>query len=35
MLSAGVALESVTGDVPRVETVCNEVGRKETTFVIP
>ncbi len=35
MLSADVALEAVTGDVLRVEAVCNEAGRKETTFAIP
>lgn len=35
MLSADVALEAVTGDVLRVEAVCSEAGRKETTSVIP
>ena len=35
MLIEDVALEAGTGDVLRVEAVCNDVGRKETTLVIP
>lgn len=35
MLIEDLALEAVPGDVLRVEAVCNEAGRKETTLVIP
>ncbi len=35
MLIEDFALEAFPGDILRVEAVCNEVGRKETTLVIP
>ena len=35
MLIVDIPLEAVTGDVLRVEAVCNEAGRKEATLVIP
>lgn len=35
MFIEDLALEAFPGDVLRVEAVCNEVGRKETTLVIP
>ncbi len=35
MLTEDVAIDAVTDDVLRVEAVCIEAGRKETTLVIP
>lgn len=35
MLSRMPLWKRSPGDVPRVEAVCNEVGREEVTFVIP
>lgn len=35
MLIEDIPLEAVTGDVVRIEAICNEAGRKEATLVIP
>lgn len=35
MLIEDVPLEAATGDVVRVEAVCNQAGRKDATLMIP